>query len=227
MAKSRISRIIVILAIIALIGPGVRIIKHSLSDRPSIEAQDARSAGKAVKLVSFSNPKRELSDYQMVAKNDLFKPLGWQKAVIVTTTSPPQQIVQEGRQQPPPEPLSRLSFTGIVQLGSEYVALVEDSSKGKAYFLRKGDRLKNFVVEAITEESLVLSNESSKLTPHIGSTVYYNSEGLITTSEPYSSLTMARTSESGVEERVSLNESSDNMSVIERMRARRRRELGQ
>ena len=217
-AKSHTSSIIAILSVIVLIGLGIQLVKHVLNNRSSVAVRNTNSVEytKAGKFTPSGN-------YQVIIRNDIFSPLGEQKTVMVD--SPPKQIIQV--EKPPPEPLNELAFTGIVYLGSEYIALVEDSSKDKAYFLRKGDKLKDYFVDTITDENVVLINGSSKFTAHVGSVVYYDSNGWLSTSEPRSNQTAAEFTESKAEERVSLNKSSDDLSIVERMKARRKKELGQ
>jgi hypothetical protein len=140
--------------------------------------------------------------------------------------SPPKQVIQIEKPQAPPEPLYKLAFTGIVNLGSEYIALVEDSSKNDAYFLRKGDKLKDYVVESITDGSVILSNGNSKITSLVGSVAYYNSKGWLSTYEPRNNQVVAlSSSESKAEEPVSVNKNSTGLSLIEQMKARRKKEL--
>ena len=224
-SKIRIPRIAIILFIVALIGPGVLLGKYVLNKQPSIATQDTGSTSsmKTTKSISFNDPNRSLPDYQIIVKNDLFDPLGGQRALTVATV--PQQMAQVEKKQAPPDPLYKLTFTGAVQLESEYSAIVEDTSKNKAYYLKKGDKLKDYAVEAITEDSIVLSNGNSKFTTRIGSVFYYNTSGQISTSEPLNNQIVAKASDNKTEETASLNSSSANLSLIEQMKARRKKEL--
>ena len=229
-SKIRIPRIAIILFIVALIGPGVLLGKYVLNKQPLFLAKNTESL-KYMKTVKFSNPLplRPLPDYQVIVRNNLFRYLGQREIVIPTPL--PQTIKVEKQQAPPPDPLYKLAFTGIVQLGSEYTALVEDTSRNKAYYLKKNDKLKDYVVEAINEGSVVLSNGNSKFTATVGSVAYYNSNGQISTSEPRNNQiinqTTVRSSESNSGEQASVNKNSANLSLVEQMKARRKKELEQ
>jgi len=230
-AKKYTPSIAVILIIIALIFPGIKLVKYILNSQSSVVAQNDKSAGYTKTAKPASNHHWSLSDYQVIVRNDLFKPLGILQTVPVVATSLPKQIVQTEKQQPPPEPIYKLVFTGVVQLGSEYSALIEDSSKNKAYYLKKGERLKDYTIEAITDDNLILSNGNSKITIRMGSAAYYNSSGQITTSVSQNNQIVAKPPEKKAEETVSLNNSSasgsGNLSLIEQMKARRQKELEQ
>jgi hypothetical protein len=230
-SKIRIPRIAIILFIVALIGPGVQLGKYVLNNQPSIVSQsvdaDSTKHLKTVKSVSSNDLNRSLPDYQIIVKNDLFDPLGGQRALTVATASSSQQMVQVEKKQAPPDPIYKLTFTGVVQLESEYSAIVEDFSKNKAYYLKKGDKLKDYIVELITEDNIVLSNGNSKFTTQIGSVFYYNTSGQISTSEPLNNQTIAKVSDSKTEETALSNSNSSNLSLIEQMKARRKKELGQ
>jgi hypothetical protein len=229
--KKRIPRIAIILFIVALIGPGVQLGKYVLNNQPSIVAQsvdvDSKIHLKTVKSVSFNDPQRSLPDYQIIVKNDLFDPLGGQRSLTVAKVSLPQQMTQVEKKQAPPDPLYKLTFTGVVQLESEDSAIVEDLSKNKAYYLKKGDKLKDYTVEAITEDSITLSNGNSRFTTRIGSAFYYNTSGQISTSEPSNNQVIAKVSDSKTEETTSISSGSANQSLIEQMKARRKKELEQ
>lgn len=165
------------------------------------------------------------SDYQVIIKNDLLKPLGWQETVY--TPPPPEPVVQRGIKQERRAPTNDLVLTGIVRLGAAPTALVEDASKGEAYFLREGDKLKDYIVEAIGEESITLANESSRIVVALGSKTNYGSNGRVLISEMTDGQTTGDSVESTDEKTASSDEGTANMSLIEQMKARRREELGQ
>lgn len=174
---------------------------------------------------SFSGVRQpeSFSDYQVIVKNDLLKPLGWQETVY--TPPPPEPVVQREIKQERRAPTNDLVLTGIVSLGADLTALVEDASKGEAHFLREGDRLKNYIVEAIGEESITLTSENSRIVVALGSKTNYGSDGRVSTSE----LTNGQPTEDSVrsadERTASSDENPANLSLIERMKARRRKEL--
>jgi len=140
--------------------------------------------------------------------------------------SPSKQTIQPEKKPIPPEPLNKLAFTGIVYLESEYIALVEDSSKKDAYFLKKGDKLRDYTVENITDGSVILSNGDSKLTYPVGSAAYYNSKGWVSApTGPINNQVAVSSPDSKAEESVSANKDSAELSLIEKMKARRKKEL--
>ena len=171
-------------------------------------------------------PDRDLSYYEMITERNLLRPLGWEKPVETPRIEKP--VIQRRQPRERPIPVDELILTGIVHLDNESIALVEDVSSGKAYFLRKGDKLRNYSVEAIAEENIVLVNEDSKLTHALGAKVQYNSNRQISTSEQYNNQTTNDTAQNADTESDSQDEGDTaNLSLIERMKARRRRELGQ
>lgn len=231
--KIKIPGIAVIAIIIIFIGLGVKgvkyIVNHSAEKQQSGTNQKVRSAetARAMTLSSFGSIQqdRPLSDYDVIAETNLLKPLGWQKTVAVPPS--PEPVRQREIRQRPPEPANDLIFTGVVNLGDEPIALVEDISSGVAYFLKEGDVLKDYVVEAISEESMVLVNGDSRLTPDLGSKTYYNSSGQILASGVIADQMTGDLAKSADTEPASLDKNLANLSMIERMKAKRREELGQ
>ena len=107
------------------------------------------------------------------------------------------------------------------------MALIEDVSRGEAYFVKEGETLKNHVVENITEENIVLVNGNSRITVALGTRTNYNSDGeLVATAMAEDQMTGSIEEESN-EEPTPPEEDTASLSIIERIRARRRRELGQ
>jgi hypothetical protein len=245
-SKVEIPGIAIVAIIIVFIVLGAKGIKYVLSntagDQPLETNQKIKSAERInpETFSAFSGiaPARSFSDYQVVIEHDLLKPLGWQKTIALP--APPQPVVRREWRRERPAPTSDLILTGIVRLGDESIAIVEDTSKGEGYFLREGDKLKDYVVEDITEENIVLAKENSKLMTALGSRARYSSTGQIlmsgladeqATSENPPSPLYKGGKESNVvettgEESSLLDESSASLSIIERMKARRRKELG-
>ncbi len=231
--KFRIPGIAVIAIIVILIGLGVKgskyVANHSAEKQQSRASQKAKSAemARSMTLSSFGSMQqdRSLSDYDVIAETNLLKPLGWQK--IVAVPPPPRPIIQREIRQRSPEPANDLVFTGIVHLGDAPIALIEDISSGEAYFLKEGDVLKDYVVEAIGEESIILVNGNSRLMPDLGSKTYYSSSGQILASGVIDDQTTGDLAKSTDTEPASLDKNLANLSMIERMRAKRREELGQ
>ncbi len=230
-SKTKIPRIAVIAIIIIFIGLGAKgikyILNHSPEERQTRASQETAHIEEAESntLLSFgwTRPAASLSDYQVVVEHDLLKPLGWQKTVA--TPPPPKPVVQREVRQERPAPTNDLVLTGIVNLGGEPIALMEDTSSGKAYFLKEGDKLKDYLVEAISEKNIVLANGSSRLTPSLGSKAQYDSNGRISISQLTDERAIGGSMKSTDEKVASSDGEPANLSLIERMKARRRREL--
>lgn len=231
-----ISIIAIIVIVIALIGMGSKggmfIYKHYNEKHRSTAIPEAAfiitSKNSMFSSSGLLQLTRSFFDYQVVTENDLFKPLGWQKT-IESTKIIPKPIVQQRvvEQQNPPEPVNELVLTGIVRLGDELVAIVEDAQKGEAHFLRKGDRLKDYTVETIAEDKIILVNDGSMILSTLGSKTYYNSNGQFLISQRTDLPATGDAMRSTNEKPAPLDEGSADTSLIERMKARRRKELGQ
>ena len=165
-----------------------------------------------------------LLDYQMIVEKKLMQRLGWQKIVEKPRIYEP--VVQQQQPRERPARVNDLILTGIVHIGDDTIALVEDVSSGEAYFLKEGDRLKDYSVESISEENIVLVNEDSRITPALGSKTQYDSSGHILTSQPPNTQTVSDAVNSTDKASESPDEDTSKMSLLEQMRARRRRELG-
>ena len=157
----------------------------------------------------------------MIIRRDLFEPLGGRRyeakpSIAAATT----KIEPKETPKPQPDQPNGLLLTGIVYLNNEPMALIEDSSRGASYFA-KGDRLKDYVVDSIADDKIVLVNGSSRITQVLGSRLYYNASGKI--------LESAASSIQVKEALASSNAPSNkaDLSLVEQMRARRKKELGQ
>jgi len=193
---------------------------------------------------------KSLSDCQVIVRKNMFEPLGGRKIEVSLTNQTAQPTVSKKQEppKPPPDPIYELVLTGIVFINNELLALIEDSSKGKSYYLRKGDKLKDYVIEEIKDNEVVLVNGDSRITQTLGSKTYYNLNGKLLASKPVNTVvssSIARETNDRSSPPVamsntnsaSLNQSSGgsdssansgaNLSLIEQMKARRKRELGQ
>jgi hypothetical protein len=226
-----IPRTILVIAIaIASIGLGTKGVKYVLSyssgEQESVVVNKVQSTRPGI--TSLPNSMQlggSLSDYQMIVEGNLFRRLGWQKAVEIPSL--PEPVVQRERPYERPKPPNYLTLTGITYLAQEPMALIEDVSKGEAYFVKEGDRLKDYVVETITEENIILVNGNSRITVALGTRTNYNSDGeLLATAMAEGQMTESVVEESN-EKPAPLEEDTASLSIIERMRARRRKELGQ
>lgn len=233
-AKSRteIPRVVVIVIIIIFIGlvlkAGQYVLGHFDGKQEPEAGQKALPNGTSKARSSSSSsgvqPARGMSDYEMVTENNLLRPLGWEKPVEIPRVREP--VVRRERRWERPVSLSDLVFTGIVRLGDDTIAIVEDASSGKAYFLKEGDMLKDHSVESIAEENIVLVSGDSRITSTLGSKTRYDSSGRILISELASTQEAREDVAKNTDEAPALSdESTPDLSLIERMRARRRREL--
>jgi len=121
-------------------------------------------------------------------------------------------------------------LTGIVEVGTERTALIEDTSQKKGYFLKEGDKFKNYLVETILDESIVLVKDNSKLTTDLGSKAYYDSSRQIIISRQADKQGMpepVKVAKNADGKVASSNGNAEELSIIERMRERRRKELEQ
>jgi len=259
--KSKIPGILVILILILLISIGWKYRKelaNFFGEKQSSVANttnrfsdaDFKSSSKHT-YSNGSNPIKSLSDCQIIVRRNMFEPLGGRR-IEVLPISPTTKAVVPVRQEPPrspPDPVNELILTGIVYMSNELLALIEDSSKGKSYYLRKGDKLKDYTIEKILNNEIVLVNGDSEITQTLGSKTYYNSSGKLLTSRPaYASspspvrressdrsdssvaVSNANTADTSVSQPSGSSDSSSsnaNLSLIEQMKARRKKELGQ
>ncbi|MBD3184624.1 hypothetical protein GF312_20255 [Candidatus Poribacteria bacterium] len=165
---------------------------------------------------------RDMEEYQVVTDQDLLMPLGWEKSQPKPEPEKePKTFIREITREEP-KPNKSLILTGITKLDGELMVLMEDLSDNKAYYLKQGDGLKNYMVDEITQDKVILTNGKSEIIAHLGSRTTYNSDGVLLASassyefEPSSAKTESETSV----------DDDTKLSIIERMKARRRKELG-
>ena len=188
---------------------------------PSKSAYLGRGYALPSKLVS--------PDYQIIAENNLFRPLGWTREVPppIEPVAPvvPEPIIETP---PGPPPTYTLVLTGIVQNGSDWMAVIEDRQHNEGLFLRRGEMLKDVVVRDIVAEHIQLVRGALTAQLALGESIEYgtdervlfNTAGTAKTSSPTDATNKpAETQVAG--------DGGDGQSLIERMRARRRRELNQ
>jgi len=233
--KIQIPGIILILIFVVFVGLGVKGVGYAISyfkDKQPSNTTDKPKATKTVASYTFSlsgvmQSVENLSDCQVIAKRNLFEPLGGRRAEPIKAEPIVQREVKEAPPQPRPEPLNDIALTGIVHINNGYMALIEDSSNGKSSYLKKGDKLKNYVVESISEKAVTLTNGDSKLTQTLGSKTYYNIHGELLASGSANTQISANTTKQPSVKSDTPEEKDSNLSLIERMKARRRKELGQ
>jgi hypothetical protein len=228
-----IPRTVLVIAIaiaIASIGLGTKGVKYVLSysngKQESVAANKVQSAKPVITpLPNIAQLGGSFSDYQMIVEGNLFRRLGWQKTVEIPSL--PEPVVQRERTYERPKPPNYLTLTGITYLAQEPMALIEDVSRGEAYFVKEGDRLKDHVVENITEENMILVNGNSRITVALGTRTSYNSDGELLAAAVAEGQMTASIMEESNEKPAPLEEDTAGLSLIERMRERRRKELGQ
>lgn len=163
--------------------------------------------------------------YESIAESNLFRPLGWEKPNPSPSPPPvPRRRVTELVRQPPPPPARYLTLTGIAQNGSKWLAILEGTGDQEAYFVHQGETLRNATIREITPEHLVLDGNGTERTLALGQSIHQEPSGLLRF-EPISHQP-ALAAETRSETEPTLEENSE-MSLLERMRARRRRELAQ
>lgn len=245
--KTRVPGILVILILIFFIGLGWRYhtqVSNYFGKKQSSNASNEYASASIFHGYSSlikSSPITNLSDCQIIARRNLFEPLGGRIAGPSLAKQISQVVAKQDPPKPPPDPIYDLILTGIVYNGDELLALIEDSSRGKSFYLRKGDRLKDYYVEKITDREVILMNGDSKLTQALGSKTYYNTSGKLLASRPANApsapIAMNETNsrpmpspsvaKSEPDSSASSNNSNANLSLIEQMKARRKKELGQ
>ena len=168
----------------------------------------------------------ELKDYEVIAENDLFRPLGWKREIqppkTPTPTVTPEPIVEI----PPPPPTYTLVLTGIAKSGSYWIAVVEDLKRDEGAFLRRGEMLKDVRVQEIMSEHITLARDEMIVQLALGESIEYGVDGRLR----FDTAGTAKIPElpNGTEAPSETQADSDNeQSLIERMRARRKEELNQ
>ncbi len=232
--KNNISGIIIILIMIAFVGLGLkggRYINNHFNGKQTINNED-KSPVKNInnKVNSLSSRYRrikQLSDCQVIIQNSLFEQLGGRRIERQIVELPPKTEITTEVPQTYSAPPNYLSLTGIVYLNGEHLALIEDSSKGKSYFLKKGDRIRHYTVEEITGKEITLVNENSRIVQSLGSKTYFSTDGDMLASGSSVPDSSNNVKVKSVSESVLSDNKDSNLSLIEQMRIRRKKELGQ
>ena len=170
---------------------------------------------------------RELKDFEIIAENNLFRPLGWKREVQSpeepTPTVNPEPIVEI-----PPPPTYTLVLTGIAKNGSDWIAVVEDQKQAEGAFLRRGETLKDVRVQAIMSEYITLVRDDTTLQLALGESIEYGVDGRLRFDTAGTAKISKLLNETNAppETEVDRGDGSE-LSLIERMRARRKEELDQ
>lgn len=170
----------------------------------------------------------ELKDYEVIAENDLFRPLGWKKEIQLleepTPTVTPEPIVEIL----PPPPTYTLVLTGIAKSGSDWIAVVEDRKRDEGAFLRRGEMLKDVHVQDIMSEHITLTRDEMTVQLALGESIEYGIDGRLRFDTAGTVKIPEIPNETEVLSGAQADSGDDGeQSLIERMRARRQEELNQ
>ncbi len=173
---------------------------------------------------------RELKDYEIIAENNLFRPLGWKREVRPpdkpTPTVAPEPIVEIPPA--PPPPTYALVLTGIAKNGSDWIAVVEDRERNEGAFLRRGEMLKDARVQDILSEHITLARGETTIQLALGEGIEYGIDGRMRFDTAGTVKMPKLADETNKPPETQADSGSDSaQSLIERMRERRRRELNQ
>ena len=187
-----------------------------LSSKPAFSLQER----------AFSSH-RELTDYEVIAENNLFRPLGW-KREIQSPEEPTPTVTPEPIVEIPPPPTYTLVLTGIAKNGSDWIAVVEDQKRAEGAFLRRGETLKDVRVQAIMSEYITLVRDDTTLQLALGESIEYGVDGRLRFDTTGTAKISKLPNETNAprETEVDRGDGSE-LSLIERMRARRKEELDQ
>ncbi len=169
--------------------------------------------------------------YQVIAENNLFRPLGWQKEVvaeIIPAPLPLPVVVVPPPNRPPAPTYSTLTLTGIAQNGSEWIAIFEDSTGRGGNFLQRGEKLKDARVSEIFPGYVTLAQGETQTEVALGKSIQYDRNGQILFNTVGVSISRIESRPAASDEpKVEESGGESPNSLIERMKARRQKELGQ
>ena len=169
-----------------------------------------------------------LKDYEIIAENNLFRPLGWKKEIRSpeepAPTATPEPIVET----PPPPPTYTLVLTGIAKNGADWIAVVEDRKQDEGAFLRRGEMLKDVHVQDIMSEHITLTRDEMTVKLVLGEIIEYGIDGRLRLDTAGAAKISKLPNETrALSETQTDSDDNGEQSLIERMRARRRKELDQ
>ena len=170
----------------------------------------------------------ELKDYEVIAENDLFRPLGWKKGIQSPEDPTPTVTPEPIAEIPSLPPTYTLVLTGIAKNGSDWIAVVEDRKRDEGAFLRRGETLKDVRVQDIMSEHITLTRGEMTVQLALGESIEYGVDGRLRldTVGTAKILELPNKTET-LSETQGDSRDDDEQSLIERMRARRREELNQ
>lgn len=167
---------------------------------------------------------RELKDYDVIGESNIFRPLGWKREVQSSEAPAPTVAPEPILETSPPPPTYTLVLTGIARSGSDWVAVVEGQNRNEGAFLRRGETLKDVRVQDILSEHITLTRDGRTLQLALGESIEYGVDGRLR----FDTARTAKISELANGASAEADSDDDGgQSLIERMRARRQRELNQ
>ena len=171
---------------------------------------------------------REVKDYEIIAENNLFRPLGWKREVQLPEKSTPTVTPEPIVEIPPPPPTYTLVLTGIAKNGSDWIAVVEDQKRAEGAFLRRGETLKDVRVQEIMSEHITLTRDGMTLQLALGESIEYGVDGRLRFDTAGTANISKLPDETNAPAETEADSGDDGeQSLIERLRARRQRELNQ
>lgn len=166
-------------------------------------------------------------DYAVIAENNLFRPLGWKREVQSLEESTPT-IAPEPIVEIPPPPTYTLVLTGIAKSGSDWIAVVEDRKQDKGAFLRRGEPLKDVHIQDIRSEHITLVRDDTTLQLALGESIEYGVDGRLRFDTAGTAKISKLPNEmKALSETEADRDDDGEQSLIQRLRARRQRELNQ
>ena len=117
----------------------------------------------------------ELKNYEIIAENNLFRPLGWKREV--QSPNVPTAIPEPVAKTPPLPPTYTLVLTGIAKNGADWIAVVEDRTQDEGAFLRRGEMLKDVHVQDIMSEHITLTRDEMTVKLVLGESIEYGIDG--------------------------------------------------
>ena len=170
----------------------------------------------------------ELKDYEIIAENDLFRPLGWKREIQSPKAPTPTVTHEPIVEIPPPPPTYTLVLTGIAKSGSDWIAVVEDRKWDEGAFLRRGEMLKDTRVQEIMSEHITLTRDEMTVQLALGESIEYGVDGRLRFDTAGTAKIPKPTNETEALSDTQVDSENDGeQSLIERMRARRKEELNQ
>jgi hypothetical protein len=118
-----------------------------------------------------------------------------------------------------------LTLTGIAQSGSEWIAILEDSNRKEGYFLHPGEKLKDSLVSEILAGHIILVQGDAKAQLSLGESIQYDMSGQLLLNTVANQKPDFLNPKSEI--RLPTSGEDAQKSLIERMKAKRQKELSQ